>query len=141
MLGRNRHLVADLEARRLVVEHHQLRRGDDLDVGDIGQQVEHHARVTRAEQVRKTREKRIYRHARRSAEGKLIVPRLEEPLKPVLQRIVERHLCDGGLVWLRVAGCDPLVYMKASFTGRLFSVRDKGGCLKSAVAPSKSEVY
>ncbi len=33
-------------------------------------------------------------------------------------------------VWLRVAGCDPLVYMKASFTGRVFSVRDKGGCLK-----------
>ncbi len=33
-------------------------------------------------------------------------------------------------VWLRVAGCDPLIYMKASFTGRLFSVRDKGGCLK-----------
>ena len=33
-------------------------------------------------------------------------------------------------VWLRVAGCDSLVYMKASFTGRVFSVRDKGGCLK-----------
>jgi hypothetical protein len=43
-------------------------------------------------------------------------------------------------VWLRVAGCDPLIYMKASFTGRLFLVRDKGGCLKPG-APSKSEVY
>ena len=43
-------------------------------------------------------------------------------------------------VWLRVAGCDPLIYMKASFTGRLFSVRDKGGCLKSAAAPT-SKVY
>ncbi len=38
--------------------------------------------------------------------------------------------------WLRIAGCDSLVYMKASFTGRLFSVRDKGGCLKSAAAPT-----
>jgi len=43
-------------------------------------------------------------------------------------------------VWLRVAGCDPLIYMKASFTGRLFSVRDKGGCLKIAAAP-ESKVY
>jgi hypothetical protein len=43
-------------------------------------------------------------------------------------------------VWLRVAGCDSLVYMKASFTGRLFSVRDKGGCLKSAAAP-EAKVY
>ncbi len=42
-------------------------------------------------------------------------------------------------VWLRVAGCDSLIYMKASFTGRLFSVRDKGGCLKPGAA-SKSEV-
>ncbi len=43
-------------------------------------------------------------------------------------------------VWLRVAGCVPLIYLKASFTGRLFSVRDKGGCLKSAGAP-ESKVY
>ncbi len=43
-------------------------------------------------------------------------------------------------VWLRVANCDPLIYMKASFTGRLFSVRDKGGCLKIAAAP-ESKVY
>ncbi len=43
-------------------------------------------------------------------------------------------------VWLRVAGCDSLIYMKASFTGRLFSVRDKGGCLKGAAAPT-SKVY
>ena len=43
-------------------------------------------------------------------------------------------------LWLRIAGCDSLIYMKASFTGRLFSVRDKGGCLKSAAAPT-SKVY
>lgn len=43
-------------------------------------------------------------------------------------------------IWLRIAGCDPLVYMRASFSGRLFSVRDKGGCLKSAAAPT-SKVY
>ncbi len=33
-------------------------------------------------------------------------------------------------VWLRIAGCDSLVYMKANAHGRVFSVRDKGGCLK-----------
>ncbi len=40
-------------------------------------------------------------------------------------------------VWVRVAGCDPLIYMKASFTGRLFSIRDKGGCLKPGAPTSK----
>ena len=38
------------------------------------------------------------------------------------------------------AGCDSLVYMKANAHGRVFSVHDKGGCLKPG-APSKSEVY
>ncbi len=32
--------------------------------------------------------------------------------------------------WLRIAGCDSLVYMKANARGRVFSVHDKGGCLK-----------
>ena len=43
-------------------------------------------------------------------------------------------------LWLRIAGCDSLVYMKANASGRVFSVHDKGGCLKPG-ASSKSEVY
>jgi hypothetical protein len=38
-------------------------------------------------------------------------------------------------LWLRIAGCKSLIYMKANFNGRLFSVHDKGGCLKGATAP------
>ena len=38
-------------------------------------------------------------------------------------------------LWLRIAGCESLIYMKANFNGRLFSVHDKGGCLKGATAP------
>ena len=38
-------------------------------------------------------------------------------------------------LWLRIAGCESLIYMKANFNGRLFSVHDKGGCLKGAAAP------
>ena len=43
-------------------------------------------------------------------------------------------------LWLRTAGCDSLVYMKANAHGRVFSVHDKDGCLEPG-APSKSEVY
>ncbi len=43
-------------------------------------------------------------------------------------------------LWLRIAGCDSLVYMKANAHGRVFSVHDKAGCLKPG-APSKSEIY
>ena len=38
-------------------------------------------------------------------------------------------------LWLRIAGCESLIYMKANFSGRLFSIHDKGGCLKGAAAP------
>ena len=38
-------------------------------------------------------------------------------------------------IWLRIAGCESLIYMKANFSGRLFSIHDKGGCLKGAAAP------
>ncbi len=38
-------------------------------------------------------------------------------------------------LWLRIAGCESLIYMRTSFNGRLFSVHDKGGCLKGAAAP------
>ncbi len=38
-------------------------------------------------------------------------------------------------LWLRIAGCESLIYMKANFNGRLFSVHDKGDCLKGAAAP------
>ena len=35
-------------------------------------------------------------------------------------------------LWLRIAGCEKQVYMRASFTGRVLAVHDQGGCLKSA---------
>ena len=38
-------------------------------------------------------------------------------------------------LWLRIAGCESLISMRASFTGRLFSVHDKGGCLIGPAAP------
>jgi hypothetical protein len=33
-------------------------------------------------------------------------------------------------LWLRITGCDKLVYMGANFNGRVVAVQDKGGCLK-----------
>ncbi len=33
-------------------------------------------------------------------------------------------------LWLRIAGCDKLVYMGANFNGRIRAVRDNGGCLR-----------
>ncbi len=38
-------------------------------------------------------------------------------------------------LWLQIAGCESLIYMKANFNGRLFLVHDKGDCLKGAAAP------
>ena len=35
-------------------------------------------------------------------------------------------------LWLRIAGCDKLVYMGANFNGRVVTVQDQGGCLKPA---------
>ncbi len=46
------------------------------------------------------------------------------------------HVPGGGPdaydLWLRIAGCEKQVYMRASFTGRVLAVHDPGGCLKSA---------
>lgn len=39
---------------------------------------------------------------------------------------------DAYDLWLRIAGCDKLVYMGANFNGRVVAVRDRGGCLKPA---------
>lgn len=39
---------------------------------------------------------------------------------------------DSYDLWLRIAGCDKLVYMGANFNGRVVAVRDRGGCLKPA---------
>ena len=39
---------------------------------------------------------------------------------------------DAYNLWLRIAGCDKLVYMGANFNGRVRAVQDKGGCLKPA---------
>ena len=43
--GRDRHLVADLQGRGLVVEHDQRGIGQHLDVGDAVQRVEDEARL------------------------------------------------------------------------------------------------
>jgi hypothetical protein len=39
---------------------------------------------------------------------------------------------DAYDLWLRIAGCDKLVYMGTNFNGRVVAVRDRGGCLKPA---------
>ena len=39
---------------------------------------------------------------------------------------------DAYDLWLRIAGCDKLVYMVANFNGRVLVVHDKSGCLKQA---------
>ena len=39
-------------------------------------------------------------------------------------------------LWLRIADCDKLVYMRANFNGRVLTVQDKGGCLKPAAGVS-----
>ena len=39
-------------------------------------------------------------------------------------------------LWLRIAGCDKLVYMRANFNGRVVAVQDRGGCLKSSAGPA-----
>ena len=43
---------------------------------------------------------------------------------------------DAYDLWLRIAGCDKLVYMGANFNGRVVAVQDKGGCLKSSAGAS-----
>ena len=43
---------------------------------------------------------------------------------------------DGGRpsfdLWLRIAGCDQRVFMRANNHGRVVTVQDRGGCLKPA---------
>ena len=39
---------------------------------------------------------------------------------------------DAYDLWLRITGCDKLVYMGTNFNGRVRAVQDKGGCLKPA---------
>ncbi len=43
---------------------------------------------------------------------------------------------DAYDLWLRIAGCDKRVYMRAHFTGRVLAVHDKSGCLKQAAGSS-----
>ena len=39
-------------------------------------------------------------------------------------------------LWLRIAGCDKMIYMRANFNGRVVAVRDSGGCLKPTAGSS-----
>ena len=43
---------------------------------------------------------------------------------------------DSYDLWLRIADCDKLVYMRANFNGRVLTVQDKGDCLKPAAGVS-----
>ncbi len=43
---------------------------------------------------------------------------------------------DAYDLWLRIAGCDKRVYMRANFGGRIVTLSDKSGCLKQAAGPS-----
>ena len=43
---------------------------------------------------------------------------------------------DAYDLWLRIAGCDKLVYMAANFNGRVRAVQDRGGCLNQAAGSS-----
>ncbi len=43
---------------------------------------------------------------------------------------------DAYDLWLRIAGCDKRVYMRAQFTGRVLAIHDKSGCLKQAAGSS-----
>jgi hypothetical protein len=37
---------------------------------------------------------------------------------------------DSYDLWLRIAGCERLVYMSANFNGRVVTVSDESGCLQ-----------
>ncbi len=55
--------------------------------------------------------------------------------KDKIEKVILRSRVRGGRagsheLWLRIAGCDKLVYMGANFNGRVVAVQDKGGCLK-----------
>ena len=43
---------------------------------------------------------------------------------------------DSYDLWLRIADCDKLVYMRANFNGRVVTVWDRGGCLKPTAGTS-----
>ncbi len=55
--------------------------------------------------------------------------------KDKIEKVTLRSRVRGGKagtheLWLRIAGCDKLVYMGANFNGRVVAVEDEGGCLK-----------
>ena len=61
--------------------------------------------------------------------------------KDKIEKVILRSRVRGGRagsheLWLRIAGCDKLVYMGANFNGRVVAVQDRGDCLKLAAGPS-----
>ena len=61
--------------------------------------------------------------------------------KDKIEKVILRSRVRGGMagsheLWLRIAGCDKLVYMGANFNGRVVAVQDRGGCLKSSAGLS-----
>ncbi len=104
LLRRHRHLVADLQHRLLVVEHHQRRRGDQIDGRHRIQGVERDLDVGRIEKIGEASESRYHirdlaaRGDRRGAEGGgAAAVTVEEPFQPESQLVGQRDLGDGGL--------------------------------------------
>ncbi len=61
--------------------------------------------------------------------------------KDKIEKVILKSRGRGGTaishdLWLRIAGCDKLVYMRANFNSRVVAVQDKGGCLKPTAGSS-----
>jgi hypothetical protein len=60
----------------------------------------------------------------------------EATVAEVRQIGVARAAAPYYEVWVAIEGCASPVYMKANFTGRLFGIHDKAGCLGGAKKPA-----
>ena len=105
-LGRDRNLVADLKRRDLVVENHDRRRRQNLDVADGAERIEDDARIGFAPEQEVEPGKRPAQHGTGGSVDEIHGPgvrlqpeilALDEILHAVFQRIVERDLGDGRI--------------------------------------------
>src|SRR5262249_21277438 len=94
--GQDRNLLANLQTRRLVVEHCYLRCRQDPDLGYLSESLDRVTRSVAEDEARKRRWKgeaaEMLKGRARSAEGFRYLAGFEEELSPVLQRIVEVNL-------------------------------------------------
>ena len=98
--GQHRHLLADLKTCRLVVEDHDLRRREHLDLGHRGErrerEIRRFAQCEKGDSRGKAQGAELGK-ARQRAQGVGDVVGLEEELRAVLQRIIEVDLGDRRL--------------------------------------------